>query len=153
MFSRAQQRPGITASLLFIGSVVSVCAVLAGDAAFRQRWSLAKWIAWPGGTAVFFVPALFFWLLLLVPTRRIEGKWASRAAAVLLTGTALGIPVQLLDDHVMNHPGTQNPLGVSIPFPLQDLLTFVALVLVVLAGLLGILIALSAWLISRPPRS
>jgi hypothetical protein len=141
LLDRALQRPWTTALILLAGLVVSVASQVLGDQAFQRGWALSAWIAWPAGTVVFFVPGFITWLLILVPSGRVEGPWTRRSAAVLVTGTALGALVQLLDDHVFNHAGTDNPLGISIPWPFQDLLTLAALLLVG-AALLGTLITL-----------
>jgi hypothetical protein len=49
--------------------------------------------------------------------------------------------IQLLDDHVFNHAGMDNPLGFNILFPIQDLLSGVALLVLGIA-LLGALVTL-----------
>ncbi len=60
-----------------------------------------------------------------------------------LVGTTAGVIVQLLDDHVLNHAGTDNPLGIGIPSPYQDYLTGLAL-LVLAAAFVGALITAPA---------
>ena len=99
---------------------------------------MGPWLAWPGGTTPFFVAGLVVWCLLLVPAARLEGRWTRTFGALCLAGTTAGVIVQLLDDHVLNHAGTGNPLGIAIPSPYQDYLTGLAL-LVLAVGLFGAL--------------
>jgi hypothetical protein len=81
---------------------------------------MAPWLAWPGGATPFLVAGLVVWSLLLVPAARLEGSWTRRFGALCLVGTVAGVIVQLLDDHVLNHAGADNPLGIAIPSPIQD---------------------------------
>lgn len=152
MFARTTENPRKTALVLLVGSVFTASTVWLGDLAFDRGWTGARWLAWPGGATVFFVPAFISWLLLLVPSGRVDGRWTRRVAVMIIWGTATGGIVQLLDDHVFNHPGTENPLGISIPFPFQDLLTLVALVLLGV-GFLGTLITFPQRLAARNRRS
>jgi hypothetical protein len=59
--------------------------------------------------------------------------------------------LQLLDDHLLDQPGTSNPSGIAIPYPVQDLAELP--LLVVLAFTLGYaLFALPARVRRRAPR-
>lgn len=102
---------------------------------------VSRFIAWPAGTAPFFIAGSAVWVLGLIPHGRIEGRWTRRSMVGGLSATVAGAVIQLLDDHVFNHPGIENPLGFSIPYPFQDLLTFAALVMMG-AALLGVLVTM-----------
>jgi hypothetical protein len=132
------RRPARTAVLLAAFAAVGLASAFLGDVAFRHGWSMAPWLAWPGGATPFLLAGLV-WSLLLVPAARLEGSWTRRFGALCLVGTVAGVIVQLLDDHVLNHAGTDNPLEIAIPSPIQDYLTGLAL-LVLAVALVGALL-------------
>ena len=140
MLHAAMRRPARTAVVLAAFAAVGLASVFLGDVAFRHGWSMAQWLAWPGGATPFFVAGLVVWSLLLVPAARLEGSWTRRFGALCLAGTAAGVIVQLLDDHVLNHAGTDNPLGIAIPSPFQDYLTGRLALLVLAVAFVGALI-------------
>lgn len=119
--------PKTTAFILLLSASTAVGLIFLGDYAFESGWGSAPWIGWPGGTAAFLVPGVIIWTLLMIPTGTLTGRWTIRFATVALASTIAGSVMQLLDDHVMNHPGTNNPLGFSLP--LQDYLELPVLAL------------------------
>jgi hypothetical protein len=143
VIGRALEQSWTTTAVLAVLAALSIGSVVIGDRAFRGGWAAAAWIAWPGGASPFLIIGLVVWLVLLIPAARLEDTWTRRCAGLCLAGVAGGVIVQLLDDHVFNHAGTDNPLGIDIPFPIQDLLTSVGL-LAVGAALLGALLTLPA---------
>lgn len=82
--------------------------------------------------------------LLLVPDGRLDGPLRGRIAWLAWRATLGFALVQLLDDHILNHAGVDNPLGFSIPSPYQDLLSLV--------GLVGLAVAGAAALATLPSR-
>ena len=128
-----------TALTLVVAAVVTIGLVFAGDLAFDRGWGIAPWIAWPGGASVFLIPGAVIWALLMIPSGRMTGIWTRRFATITISATVMGAVMQLLDDHVMNHPGTNNPLGFSLP--MQDYLELLPLLLVVVS-LIGALVTI-----------
>ena len=145
MLHAAMRRLARTSVLLAAFAAVGLASVFLGDVAFRHGWSMAPWLAWPGGATPFLLAGLVVWSLLLVPAARLEGSWTRRFGALCLVGTVAGVIVQLLDDHVLNHAGTDNPLGIAIPSPIQDYLTGLAL-LVLAVALVGALLTAPGWI-------
>ncbi len=139
MIARALARPMRTAVLLAGGVAVAGLSLVAGNRAFDEGWSAAAWVAWLSGTLPFLIPGLVLWLLLLIPSGRIEAPWTRKIASLVLIAVGLGTVLQLLDDHVMGHAGTDNPLGFSIPF--QDYLQIPVMALLAL-GALGTVVTL-----------
>jgi hypothetical protein len=133
------RRPARTAVLLAAFAAVGLASIFLGESHFGTAggWRRGS----PGRVAPphFLVAGLVVWSLLLVPAARLEGSWTRRFGALCLAGTTAGVIVQLLDDHVLNNAGTDNPLGIAIPSPYQDYLTGLAL-LVLAAALVGALI-------------
>lgn len=131
MFERALRHPLTMGLILLGGCIIAIASALIGTKAFEQGWSNAAWLAWPSGVIPFFIPGLILWLLLLIPPGPLENRWTRRVAMTLVTSVALGAIVQLLDDHVLNHAGTDNPLGFSLPY--QDFATTVPLIMLAVA--------------------
>lgn len=125
VFKRALQEPRTTLVILIIGCMIAIGSALVGTKGFEEGWSASPWLAWPSGMLPFLVPGFVAWLLLLVPPGPLENPWTRRIGTTLIVAVVLGSVLQLLDDHVMGHAGTDNPLGFSIPF--QDWLTAVPL--------------------------
>lgn len=122
--------PKTTAFILLLSASTAVGLLFLGDYAFESGWGAAPWIAWAGGTVPFLAPGVIIWALLMIPTGTLTGRWTIRFATVALASTIAGSVMQLLDDHVMNHAGTNNPLGFSLP--LQDYLELPVLALMVI---------------------
>lgn len=136
-FTAAKERPVGTLGVLAALVVLSLASTLVGDRAFDRGWGAAPWIRLPGAIAPFVVGGLLIWLVLLAPDGRFTGTWTKRSASACLAATLSGIVIQLLDDHVNGHAGTDNPLGFNLP--LQDVFTLVALVVLGLAFLGAVL--------------
>ena len=127
-------------------AAMSLTSLAYGDAAFGEGSTLPapRLGAWPAGTVVAWIPCLATLLLLLIPDGHLDGTWRLRLSTLAAWGAIAFAAVQSLDDHVFNHAGTDNPLGFSIPFPFQDLLS--------LAGLVVLGVAFAGALVALPGR-
>jgi hypothetical protein len=116
-----------------------------------QRSLLGRLVAWPAGTFMPLGLGATTLSVLLIPDGRFDGPWRWRFARVAWWTTVALAVLQLLDDHLLDQPGTSNPSGIAIPYPVQDLAELP--LLVVLAVTLGYaLFTLPARVRRRAPR-
>jgi len=137
---------------LLLGACLTYAAYRTGHAILSptegmpadDRSLVGRFVAWPGGAWPPLAAGTLILGTLLLPDGRFEGRWRTRLAVVTAWATIAFAALQLLDDHIMDQAGTPNPLGVEIPYPVQDLLEIA--VIAVLA------VSLGASLISLPVR-
>jgi hypothetical protein len=97
----------LTYACLQLGSVI-----LEGD----PDSLLGRAVTWLGGTFMAFGFAAVTLGVLLIPDGKTDGKLRRAAALVTCWASFMFAALQLLDDHVLNHPGISNPLGLAIPY-------------------------------------
>jgi len=154
---RASGRTGSIrrAAMLAAAGALAAGSLWYGSVALETGSSLplGRWVAWLGGTVPPIAIGVAVLGLLLVPDGRLDGPIRRKLAWLAWRMTLGFVVVQLLDDHIFDHAGMDNPLGISIPFPYQDLLSLVGLVGLAVAGV-GALVTLPSRLIARrtPPR-
>jgi hypothetical protein len=100
-----------------------------------QRSLLGRFVAWPAGTLIPLAIGAATLSVLLIPDGRFDGRWRWRFTRLAWWTTLAFAVLQLLDDHLLGQPGTSNPSGIAIPYPVQDMAELPLLVL--LAAALG----------------
>lgn len=134
-----EHRPGRAALALGGGAVVAYTCYRVGAGLFEGEGDqnlLGRFVAWPAGTFPPLAAGAVVLGLLLVPDGRLGGWWRSALARVAWWTALAWALLQLLDDHLLDRPGTPNPLDLALPYPFQDLLEIpVILVMVLVFGL------------------
>ena len=132
------ERPLLAASILAGAAVIAFACYRLGLGMFvsdQDANLLGRAVAWPGGTAPAFAAGAVVLGLLLLPDGRLEGRWRRGIGVAVWWVALLFALFQLLDDHVFGHAGTDTPIVVAIPYPIQDLaeLPMIGFLLVALA--------------------
>ena len=129
----------VRAVLLFAaGAAIAYASYVTGLAMFatdEEATLFGRFVAWPGGTLPPLALEAVVLGVLLIPDGRLDGRWCLTIAITTWWVALVFALFQLLDDHLMGHAGTENPLGLAIPSPYQDLLE-----LPMIAALVGALV-------------
>ncbi len=129
------------ALLLAVGAAIAYVSYVTGLAMFgtnEEATLFGRFVAWPGGTFPPLALGAAVLGVLLIPDGHLDGRWRWVIAIATWWIALVFALFQLLDDHLMGHAGTENPLGVAIPAPYQDLLELP--MIATLTGALGVVV-------------
>ena len=153
------RHPARTTIVVGCGAVVAFGAYLVGVSLLGTAaepdpgpLTFGRYVAVFGGAYPGLAVATVVLLLLLIPDGRLTGRLRTSVTTVALAAATAFAIVQILDDHPMDHAGTPNPLGFTIPSPYQDVLTSAG-VLVLVAALVVAIVTVPGRIRRRSPRT